>query len=73
MTTLYRARRKKTTPHAASESAIYAGRELAGTVIVQRKGRVTATDASGKCIGTFATDRAAMAAIHAAARSRRTA
>jgi hypothetical protein len=67
------ARRKKAAPHAASESSIYSGRELAGTVVVERKGRVMtalALDATGKRLGTFATGRAAMAAILAAARSR---
>jgi hypothetical protein len=66
------ARGKKAPPHAeASESTIYAGRDAVGTVILERKGRVTATDAAGKRLGTFKTDREAMAAILAAARKAR--
>jgi len=52
----------------ASESTVYAGRDVAGTVIVERKGRVAALDAAGKRLGTFKTDREAMTAILAAAR-----
>jgi hypothetical protein len=53
------ARGKKTT----SESMIYLARDFAGTVILERKGRVVAVDAAGKRLGTFKTDREAMAAI----------
>jgi hypothetical protein len=53
---------------AAPESVIYLDRDVAGTVIVERKGRVTATDAAGKRLGVYRTDREAMAAILAAAR-----
>jgi hypothetical protein len=64
------ARRKKAAPHAeASEATIYLDRDVAGTVIVERKGRVTATDAAGKRLGVYRTDREAMAAILAAARA----
>jgi hypothetical protein len=52
----------------ASQSTIYAGRDAVGTVIVERKGSVLATDATGKRLGTFRTDREAMAVILAAAR-----
>lgn len=54
-----------------SESMIYLDRAVAGTVIVERKGRVAAVDAAGKRLGTFKTDREAMAAILAAARAAR--
>jgi hypothetical protein len=65
------ARRKKAAPHAeASESTIYLDRDVGGTVILKRKGRVTATDASGKRLGVYRTDREAMGAILAAARAR---
>ena len=58
------ARGKKIAPHAeASESTIYLDRDAVGTVILERKGRVAATDAAGKRLGTFKTDREAMAAI----------
>jgi hypothetical protein len=64
------ARRKKAAPHAeASESTIYLDRDTVGTVIVERKGRVTATDAAGKRLGTFENDHEAMSAILAAARA----
>jgi hypothetical protein len=66
------ARDKKAAPHGeASESTIYLDRDVAGTVILERKGRVTATDAGGKRLGTFKTDREAMAAILTAARAAR--
>ena len=66
------ARRKKAPPHAeASESTIYLDRDVAGTVIVERKGRVAALDAAGKRLGTFETDREAMRAILTAARAAR--
>jgi hypothetical protein len=55
----------------ASESAVYLGRDLAGSILVVRKGHVTATDAAGKRLGTFATDREAMRAVLAAARALR--
>jgi hypothetical protein len=64
------ARRKKAAPHAqASESAVYLGRDLAGSILVVRKGRVTATDAAGKRLGTFKSDREAMRAVLDAARA----
>jgi hypothetical protein len=64
------ARRMKVPPHAeASESTIYLDRDVAGTVILKRKGRVAALDAAGKRLGIFGTDREAMAAILAAARA----
>ena len=64
------ARRKKSPPPTeASESTVYAGRDVAGSILVVRKGQVTALDAAGKCLGTFATDREAMAAILRAART----
>jgi hypothetical protein len=50
-------------------STVYAGRDAVGTVIVERKGRVTALDAAGKRLGIFGTDREAMAAILVAARA----
>jgi hypothetical protein len=66
------ARGKKAPPRAAtSESMIYLDRDVAGTVIVERKGRVAAVDAAGKRLGTFKTDREAMAAILTAARAAR--
>jgi hypothetical protein len=52
----------------ASESTVYLGRDVAGTVIVERKGQVTALDAAGRRLGIFQTDREAMAAILRAAR-----
>jgi hypothetical protein len=56
--------RRKNEPHAAaSESAVYLGREAVGSILVVRKGQVTALDAAGKRLGTFGTDREAMAAI----------
>ena len=61
-------RREKAAPQ---ESTIYAGRDVAGTIIVERKGRVTALDAAGKKLGVFATAKEAMAAILAAARAAR--
>ena len=55
----------------ASESTIYLDRDVAGTVIVERKNRVAAVDARGKRLGTFETDREAMRAILTAARAAR--
>jgi hypothetical protein len=55
----------------APESTVYLGRDVAGTVIVERKGRVTATDAAGNRLGVYRTDREAMAAILTAARAAR--
>ena len=43
----------------ASESTVYAGRDAVGSILVVRKGQVTATDAAGKRLGTFKTDREA--------------
>ena len=64
------ARGKKAPPYVqASESTVYLDRDIAGTVIVERKGRVTALDTAGKRLGAFGTDREAMAAILAAARA----
>jgi hypothetical protein len=66
------ARRKNAASHeAASESTVYLGRDAVGSILVVCKGRVTATDAAGKRLGTFRTDREAMAAILAAARELR--
>jgi hypothetical protein len=59
-------RRKEATD---SESQIYAGNVVLGTILV-KQGRITATDAAGAKLGTFASDKAAMAAIIAAARGR---
>ena len=60
---------KKAAPHAqSSESTVYAGRDAVGSILVLRKGQVTATDAAGKRLGTFGTDREAMAAVLRAAR-----
>jgi hypothetical protein len=57
------------TRHAAdSESQVYAGRHIAGSILV-RAGKITATDADGKLLGVFGTDKLAMAAILDAARS----
>ena len=58
-------------PMTATESTVYLDRDVAGTVIVERKGRVAAVDAAGKRLGTFKTDREAMAAILTAARKAR--
>jgi len=61
---LQSARRKKAALRAeASESTVYAGRDAVGSILVVRKGRVTATDASGKRLGVYRTDREAMTAI----------
>ena len=50
------ARRKKAAPRAAaSELSIYSGRDLAGSIVVVRKGQVTALDADGKA-RIFATE-----------------
>jgi hypothetical protein len=58
------ARRKRAGPHAeASESTVYAGRDAVGSILVVRRGRVTALDAAGKRLGTFKTDREAMGVI----------
>jgi hypothetical protein len=60
------------TPHeAASESVIYLDRDAVGKIEIRRKGQVTATDAAGKRLGTFKTDREAMRAVLAAARALR--
>jgi hypothetical protein len=63
------ARRKEAT----SESQVYLDRDIAGSILVVAKGKVAALDQDGKLIGTFATDRLAMAAVIAAARSGRSA
>jgi hypothetical protein len=42
---------------------IYLGRAAVGSILVVRKGEVMATDASGKRLGVYPTDREAMAAI----------
>ena len=56
--------RRTALPHAAtSESTVYLGRDAIGSIIVVGKGQVIATDAAGKRLGTFKTDREAMAAI----------
>jgi hypothetical protein len=55
----------------ASESTIYLDRDVAGTVFLERKGRVAALDAAGKRLGMFKTDREAMGVILAAARALR--
>ena len=63
------ARGKKAAPHtAAPESSVYLGRDAVGSILIAQKGQVTATDAAGRRIGTFKTDREAMTAILAAAR-----
>jgi len=62
------ARRKEAT----SELQVYLDRDIAGSILVVRRGEVTALDQDGKLIGTFANDRAAMAAVIAAARAGRT-
>ena len=56
----------------ASESTVYAGRDAVGTVIVERKGRVTALDAAGKRLGVYRTDREAKRAVLDAARAQET-
>ena len=66
-----RSRGAMNAPAKASESAVYLGRDLAGSILVLRKGQVTATDAAGKRLGTFKTDREAMTAILTAARAAR--
>ena len=61
---LQSARRRKAALRAeTSKSTVYAGRDVVGSILVVRKGRVTATDASGKRLGVYRTDREAMAAI----------
>jgi hypothetical protein len=57
------------TRHADSESAIYQDRDVVGHILV-RAGKITATDASGRKLGVYPTDRAAMSAIIAKARGR---
>jgi hypothetical protein len=64
------ARRKKAALRAEA-SAVYAGRDAIGSILVVKKGQVTALDANGKRLGTFRTDREAMAAILTAARAAR--
>ena len=64
--------RGKKAPHVeASKSTVYLDRDAVGSILVLRKGQVTATDAAGKRLGTFKTDREAMTAILAAARKAR--
>jgi len=64
-----KAHREKALPHAeASESTVYLGRAAVGSILVVRKGRVTATDAAGKKLDVFATAKEAMGAILTAAR-----
>jgi hypothetical protein len=53
---------------ADSESAIYDGNLAIGSILV-RNGKVTATNAAGKKLGTFKSDKLAMAAIHSARRA----
>ena len=53
----------------AAESTVYLGRELAGSIVIRRKGEVLALDARGRRIGTFRTDREAMRVVLAAARA----
>jgi len=66
------ARREKAARYAAaSESTVYVGRDAVGSILVVRKGQVTATDAAGKRLGVYRSDREAMAAILAAARAMR--
>jgi len=56
------------TRHATdSESQVYAGRHIAGSILV-RAGKITATDSDGRRLGIFATDKQAMSAILDAAR-----
>jgi hypothetical protein len=63
-------RRKMPASHVeASESTVYLGRDAVGSILVVQKGQVTATDATGKSLGTFRTDRDAMTAILARARA----
>jgi hypothetical protein len=63
---------KNVAPHAtAPESTVYLGRDAIGSILVVGKGEVTATDAAGKRLGTFATDREAMAAILRAREAKR--
>ena len=50
-----------------SGSVVYIGRDAAGTIVV-RDGQVSALDADGAKLGTFATDRAAMSAVIDAAK-----
>ena len=65
-------RRKNAAPQArASESVVYLGRDAVGSILVVGKGLVTATDASGNCLGVYRTEREAMAAILCAAREER--
>jgi hypothetical protein len=66
------ARGRKSPPRAAgSESTVYSGRELAGTILAAGRGQVTALDANGRRIGVFETEKLAMAAILTAAREAR--
>ena len=58
--------RRKILSAAASE--VYLGRTVVGEIVIRRKGEVVALDAAGEAIGTFATEREAMAAILTAAR-----
>jgi hypothetical protein len=59
---------KKAAPHAEA-STIYLDRDISGTIIVERKGRVTALDAAGKRLGVFTTEKLAMTAILTVARA----
>jgi hypothetical protein len=63
------ARGKRAPPHAEA-STVYLGRDAVGSILVERKGRVTATDATGKRLGACRTDREAMAAILRKAREK---
>jgi hypothetical protein len=63
---------KKGRPDAqSSESTIYLDRDAVGSILVVKKGRVTALDAAGKRLGVYKSDREAMAAILRAARALR--
>lgn len=53
----------------AAESSVYLGSHEVGSIVVMQKGRVIATDATGRRLGTFKTDREAMSAIVTAARA----
>jgi hypothetical protein len=62
------ARRTRHAPDADSESAIYIGSAVVGHILVHN-GVVTATDATGRHLGDFKSDKLAMAAIHSARRA----
>jgi hypothetical protein len=59
--------RRKQSPD--SESTIYDGSRVLGSIIV-KNGVITALDANGRKLGVYASDRAAMSAVIAAARAR---